>query len=97
MKIFTLFAILVTPVLIFAWLQNEARLSETDFYASRTFPPNEAHPCATEVRFTVVTETLESPGEHLNYVRRNNLKSSETQFHHETYSCLEGLLKQTNI
>jgi len=97
MKIFTLFAILVTPVLIFALLQNKARLSETDFYASRTFPPNEAHPCATEVRFTVVTETLESPGELWNYVRRLNLQSSETQFHHETYSCLEALLKQPNI
>ena len=79
MKIFTLFAILATPVLIFALLQKEARLSEADFYASRTFPANEAHPCATEVRFRVVTETLEFPGELLNYIQRQNLPDCGTQ------------------
>ena len=97
MKIFTLFAILVTPVLIFTLLQKEARLSEADFYASRTFPANEAHPCATEVRFTVVPETLEFPGELLNTIRRQNSQSDESQFPHGKHSCREALLKQTNI
>ena len=99
MKIFTCFVILLVPALIFSFFPKETGFSETkpDFYASRTFPPNEAHPCATEVRFTVVTETLEFPGELLNNIRRQNLQSSETQFPHGTYSCLEALLKQTNI
>ncbi len=70
MKIFTCFVILLMPVLILSFFQKEARFSETeaDFYASRTFPPNEAHPCATEVRFTVVPQTLEFPGELLNTI-----------------------------
>ncbi len=81
MKIFTCFVILLMPALIFSFFQKEARFSEAeaDFYASRTFPANEAHPCATEVRFTVVTETLEFPGELLNTIRRQNLPDCGTQ------------------
>ena len=84
MKIFTCFVILLMPALIFSFFQKEARFSEAepDFYASRTFPPNEAHPCATEVRFTVVTETLEFPGELLNTIRRQNLPDCGTQILH---------------
>jgi len=87
------------PALIFSFFQKEARFSEAepDFYASRTFPANEAHPCATEVRFTLVTETLEFPGELLNTIRRQNSQSDESQFPHGKHSCLEALLKQTNI
>ena len=93
MKIFTCFVILLIPALIFSFFQKEAKFSETepDFYASRTFPPNEAHPCATEVRFTVVTETLEFPGEFLNYIPRQNSQSDETQFPYGMHSCLEAL------
>ncbi len=81
MKIFTCFVILLMPALIFSFFQKEARFSEAepDFYASRTFPANEAHPCATEVRFTLVTETLEFPGELLYYIRRQNLPDCGTQ------------------
>ncbi len=90
MKIFTCFVVLLMPVLIFSFFQKEARFSEAepDFYALRTFPPNEAHPCATEVRVTVVTETLEFPGELLNYIRRQNLPDCGTQILHEMYSFL---------
>lgn len=85
MKTFTILVIFLTPILAFFLFQEQAKISEQDYYATRIFPTNEAHPCATEVRFLVASASLEFAGELIDTGRQNLTNAIRNL--EENYNC----------